>query len=469
MVCGTSTTNVIDGQCAPRGRVLAPREPIAPFKSQSMPDPTLISDFMREAAARGFVHQCTDLAALDAACAEGAVPGYIGFDCTADSLHVGHLMQIMMLRLMQKHGHRPVALIGGGTSRIGDPSFRDEARVMLSDEQIAGNMAGIRGCIAPFVQFGERPGDALMLNNAEWLDRLGYIELLREVGPHFSISRMLSFDSVRSRLEREQGLTFLEFNYSILQSYDFRELRRRHGVRLQVGGSDQWGNIVSGVDLVRRTDGAAVFGLTTPLITTASGAKMGKTAAGAVWLSAARLEPYHYWQFWRDTEDADVGRFLRLFTDLPLDEIARLDALQGAELNEAKRVLATACTALAHGRAAAEAAAEAVPPTHVVAAADLAAGIPLFRLLADSGLVSSLSEGRRLIRGGGARVNDVPVTDEAAVVSAADARGGGGKAVGGAQAAPADPGGVGASCTRPTGACRTLEGDSRTRVCCRRA
>ena len=335
-----------------------------------------LSDFLQEATARGFVHQCTDLEGLSEA---GAVPGYIGFDCTADSLHVGHLMPIMMLRLLQKHGHRPVALMGGGTSQIGDPSFRDEARQMLSNEQIATNMAGIRACIAPFVRFGDATGDALMLNNAEWLHRLGYIEMLREVGPHFSISRMLSADSVKARLEREQGLTFLEFNYSILQAYDFRELRRRHGVRLQIGGSDQWGNIVAGVELVRRTDAAAVFGLTTPLITTASGAKMGKTAAGAVWLSGARLSPYGYWQFWRDTEDADVARFLRLFTDLPLAEVDRLAALQGAELNEAKRVLATECTALAHGRAAAAEAAEAVPPTHMVAAADLTQGIAVFR------------------------------------------------------------------------------------------
>ena len=380
-----------------------------------------LSAFLQEATARGFLNQCTDPEALSEA---GAVPGYIGFDCTADSLHVGSLVQIMMLRLLQKHGHRPVALMGGGTSRIGDPSFRDEARQLLGDAQIAANMAGIRACIEPFVRFGEQAGDALMLNNAEWLDQLGYIELLREVGPHFSISRMLSAESVRQRLEREQGLTFLEFNYSILQAYDFRELRRRHGVRLQVGGSDQWGNIVAGVELVRRTDAAAVFGLTTPLITTASGAKMGKTAAGAVWLSGARLSPYGYWQFWRDSEDADVGRFLRLFTDLPLDEVARLEALQGAELNEAKRVLATEATALAHGRAAAVQAAEAVPPTHSVPAAELARGIAVFRLLAESGLVSSLGEARRLIRGGGARVNDVVVTDEAAMVTAADARAG---------------------------------------------
>ena len=394
------------------------------------------SEFLTEATQRGFVHQCTDSEALDAACKAGTVAGYIGFDCTADSLHVGSLVQIMMLRLMQRHGLRPIALMGGGTSRIGDPSFRDEARVLLDDARIAVNKDGIRRCIEPFVRFGDGAADALMLDNAEWLDRLGYIELLRDVGPHFSISRMLAFDSVRTRLEREQGLTFLEFNYSILQSYDFRELGRRYGVSLQVGGSDQWGNIVSGVELVRRTDGRAVFGLTTPLITTASGAKMGKTAAGAVWLSAAKLAPYDYWQFWRNTEDADVGRFLRLFTDLPLSEIGRLAALGGAEVNEAKKVLATEATALAHGRAAAEAAAETARatfeaglaadtlPTHLVAAAELQSGIPVFRLLAESGLCTSLGEARRLIRGGGARVNDTALTDEAASVTPADLRDG---------------------------------------------
>ena len=390
------------------------------------------SDFLHEATQRGFVHQCTDTEGLAAACAAGPIAGYIGFDCTADSLHVGSLVQIMLLRLMQRHGHRPIALMGGGTSRIGDPSFRDEARVMLDDGRIATNKAGIRACIEPFVRFGD--GDALMLDNAEWLDRLGYIDLLRDVGPHFSISRMLSFDSVRTRLEREQGLTFLEFNYSILQSYDFRELNRRYGAVLQMGGSDQWGNIVSGVELVRRTDGRPVFGLTTPLITTASGAKMGKTASGAVWLSGARLPAYEYWQFWRNTWDADVGRFLRLFTDLPLGEIERLAALAGAEANEAKKVLATEATALAHGRAAAEAAAETARatfeaglaadtlPTHTVGSAELTAGIPVFRALAESGLCASLGEARRLIRGGGARVNDAAVTDDAAMVTAADLR-----------------------------------------------
>ncbi len=394
------------------------------------------SDFLRDATERGFVFQCTDAAGLDAACAAGTLAGYIGFDCTADSLHVGSLVQIMLLRLLQRHGHRPVVLMGGGTSRIGDPSFRDEARTLLTDAQIAVNMAGIRRCFEPFLRFGDGAADAIMPNNADWLDKLGYIDLLREVGPHFSIARMLAFDSVRTRLEREQGLTFLEFNYSILQSYDFRELSRRHGVALQMGGSDQWGNIVSGVDLVRRTDQRAVFGLTTPLITTASGGKMGKTARGAVWLTPERLGAWDYWQFWRNTEDADVGRFLRLFTDLDLDEIARLAALGGAEVNEAKKVLATAATALAHGEAAAaEAAATARGtfeaggasqslPSHAVTAAELAAGIPLFRLLAECGLVGSLGEARRLIRGGGARVNDVAVTDEASQVGAAELRDG---------------------------------------------
>ncbi len=394
------------------------------------------SDFLTEAAARGFIHQCTDREALDAALRAGVVSGYIGFDCTADSLHVGHMVQIMLLRLLQRHGHRPVALMGGGTTRIGDPSFREEARQLLGDSEIARNMAGIRRNIEPFLRFGDGPTEAIMPNNADWLDQLGYIELLREVGPHFSVNRMLAFDSVRSRLEREQGLTFLEFNYSILQSYDFRELLRRHGVLLQMGGSDQWGNIVSGVELVRRTDGKQVFGLTAPLIATASGAKMGKTAQGAVWLTAERVSPYDYWQFWRNTEDGDVGRFLRLFTDLPLDEIARLEALGGAEINAAKKVLATEATALLHGRDTAEAAAETASrtfeageaagtlPTHRVSAAELAAGIPAFRLLAEAGLAASNGEARRLIRGGGARINDAQIADESLVVTNADLRAG---------------------------------------------
>jgi tyrosyl-tRNA synthetase len=322
--------------------------------------------------------------------------------------------------------------MGGGTTKIGDPSGKDESRQMLTVDAIAANMAGIQRNFASYLRFGDGPADAIMANNADWLDELGYIALLREVGPHFTVNRMLTMDSVRLRLEREQPLTFLEFNYMILQSYDFHELYRRHGVTLQMGGSDQWGNIVSGVDLVRRMDGAQVFGLTTPLLTTASGAKMGKTAKGAVWLSADRLSPYDFWQYWRNTEDGDVGRFLRLFTELPLDEIARLEALDGAGINEAKKILANEATALLHGRAAAEAAAETARstfeqggaadtlPTHVVAPADLQAGIPIYRLFAEAGLATSNGEARRLIRGGGARVNDQVVQDEARLVGEAD-------------------------------------------------
>jgi tyrosyl-tRNA synthetase len=374
------------------------------------------SDFLREATERGCVFQCTDTDALDAALRAGIVTGYIGFDCTADSLHVGSLVQIMLLRLMQRHGHRPLVLMGGGTTRIGDPSGKDESRQLLSDAQIEANKAGILRCFKPFVRFGDGPTDALMADNALWLDALGYIPLLREVGVHFTINRMLSFDSVRLRLEREQPLTFLEFNYMILQSYDFRELNRRHGVTMQMGGSDQWGNIVSGVDLVRRTDAKQVFGLTTPLITTASGAKMGKSAKGAVWLTSDKLPAHEYWQFWRDVDDADVGRFLRLFTDLPLSEIARLETLQGAELNEAKKLLATEATRLAHG---ADAEIEALTVIDVPRG-ELEAGIPVFRLFVLAGLAASNGEARRLIRGGGARVNDAAITDEAATLSVAD-------------------------------------------------
>ncbi len=394
------------------------------------------ADFLHDAIARGFVHQCTDTDGLQAALQAGIVPGYIGFDCTADSLHVGSLVQIMLLRLLQRHGHRPVVLMGGGTTRIGDPSGKDETRQMLTDAQIAANMEGIRRCFSPFLSFGDGPADAIMPNNNDWLGALGYIPLLRDVGVHFTVNRMLTFDSVRLRLDREQPLTFLEFNYMILQSYDFRELFRRHGVTLQMGGSDQWGNIVSGVDLVRRTDGAAVFGLTTPLITTASGAKMGKTAQGAVWLIAERLPPFDYWQFWRNTEDEDVGRFLRLFTDVPLADIARLEALSGAEINEAKKVLATEATALLHGRQAAETAAEAARrtfeegtaadalPLVTIPAEGLAEGVPAFRLFVLAGLVASNAEARRLVRGGGARLDDAPVTDEGQLVTEAALRAG---------------------------------------------
>lgn len=393
------------------------------------------SDFLAEATARGFVHQCTDTDALAAALRAGTVTAYVGFDCTADSLHVGNLVGIMILRLLQRCGHRPVVLMGGGTTRIGDPSGKDESRQLLSDEQIAANMEGVRQCFAPFIRFGTGPSDAIMVNNADWLDELGYIPLLRDVGVHFSMNRMLTFDSVRLRLEREQPLTFLEFNYMILQSYDFRELRRRFNVTLQMGGSDQWGNIVAGIELIRRTDGAHAFGLTTPLITTASGAKMGKSVSGAVWLRSDRLSAYDYWQYWRNTEDADVGRFLRLFTDLPLGEIARLERLRDAEINDAKKILATEATALAHGRDAAENAAETARrafeageaadtlPSVAVPRDTLAAGIPAFRLFTLADLAKSNGEARRLIRGGGARVNDMPVTDEGQVITLRDLQG----------------------------------------------
>ena len=394
------------------------------------------SDFLHEAKQRGFVHQCTDEAALDAALRAGPISAYIGFDCTADSLHVGSLVQIMILRLLQKHGHKPIVLLGGGTTRIGDPSGKDEARQMLTDETIAANMKGIWRVFEPFLRFGESASDAILTNNADWLDALGYISLLRDIGTHFTINRMLTFDSVKLRLDREQPLTFLEFNYLILQSYDFRELNRRHGVVLQMGGSDQWGNIVSGVELTRRTDSKQVFGLTTPLIETASGQKMGKTARGAIWLTTDRLSAYDYWQFWRNTEDADVGRFLRLFTDLPLTEIHRLASLGGAEINEAKKTLATEATTLAHGHEAAILAAETARrafeegeaadtlPSIDVATADLQAGISALALFHKAGLVTSNGEARRLIRGGGARLNDIPITDEALVISLADLRDG---------------------------------------------
>jgi tyrosyl-tRNA synthetase len=390
------------------------------------------SEFLREATERGFVFQCTDTEALDAAFHDGTVTAYIGFDCTADSLHVGSLVQIMILRLLQRHGHRPLVLMGGGTTRIGDPSGKDETRQMLTDEQIEANMDGIRRCFDPFLRFGDGPSDAIMANNGDWLNALGYIPLLRDVGTHFTVNRMLSFDSVRIRLDREQPLTFLEFNYMILQSYDFRELNRRHGVTLQIGGSDQWGNIVCGMELTRRTDGKAVHGLTTPLITTASGAKMGKSVGGAVWLTRDRLAPYEYWQFWRNTEDADVGRFLRLFTDLPLPEIARLEALGGAEINEAKKVLATAATALVHGRAAADDAAAtarttfeegglgASLPSVDVPRAEIKAGIGVLTAFVKAGLASSNGEARRAIANNAIMVNDTRVTSDKATISEAD-------------------------------------------------
>ncbi|MBS1104455.1 tyrosine--tRNA ligase [Gluconobacter sp. Dm-62] len=384
------------------------------------------SPFLLEAQARGLIFQCTDLDALDEAMLAGPITAYVGFDPTADSLHVGNALSIMALRLLQKHGHRPIALMGGGTAKIGDPSFRDEARSLITNETIAHNIAGIEKSLRQFMTFSDEDpsSGAILANNADWLDQLSYINLLQDVGAHFSISRMLSFDSVKQRLDREQGLTFLEFNYSILQSYDFRELNRRHGAVLQMGGSDQWGNIVAGIDLTRRTDSKQVFGLTTPLVTTSSGAKMGKSANGATWVRAERLPAFEYWQFWRNTEDADVGRFLKLFTDLPVEECERLGALEGSEINEAKKILATEATAICHGRAAAEEAAEtarrvfeqgstqAALPEIDLPANLIAEGLPAFRVFQEAGLATSGGEARRLIRGGGGRVNDVVVSDE---------------------------------------------------------
>jgi tyrosyl-tRNA synthetase len=390
------------------------------------------SEFLRDIVARGFMHQCTDLEALDEKAAKETVVAYIGYDCTGPSLHVGHMVSIMMLRRMQQTGHKPIVLMGGGTTKVGDPSGKDEARQLLTDEQIAANMASIRKSFENYVTFGDGPTDAVMVNNDDWLSELMYIPFLRDVGRHFSVNRMLSMDSVKLRLEREQPLSFLEFNYMILQGYDFVELHRRYGCCLQMGGSDQWGNIVNGVELGRRVENAQLFGLTTPLITTASGAKMGKTADGAVWLNADMRSPWDYWQFWRNTEDADVGRFLRLFTDLPLDEIARLEALDGAEINEAKKILANEATRLCHGAEAAEQAAKTARetfekgqaseglPTVTVDAARLAEGLPLYEALKEAGLAQSNGEARRLIKGGGARINDEAVEDELRTLGAGD-------------------------------------------------
>jgi len=388
------------------------------------------SEFVKTLVSRGFLHQCTDLDALDARAADGTITAYVGYDATADSLHIGHLVSIMMLHWFQKCGHRPIVLMGGGTTKVGDPSGKDETRKLLTNEQIDENIASIRKAFVNFLDFGDGASDALMVNNTEWLDKLEYIPFLRDVGRHFTINRMLTFDSVKMRLDREQPLTFLEFNYMILQAYDFVELARRHDCVLQMGGSDQWGNIVNGIDLGRRIAERELYGLTTPLITTASGAKMGKTADGAVWLSADRFSPYDYWQFWRNTEDADVGRFLKLFTDLPLDEITRLEALEGAEINEAKKILANAATRMLHGADAADDAektaeqtfeagttAEGLPTTEVPRA-ELEGGIALFALLARAGLAGSNSEARRLIKGGGARVNDIAVQEETVEVDA---------------------------------------------------
>jgi tyrosyl-tRNA synthetase len=389
------------------------------------------SEFLRTIEERGAYHACTEPEALDALFQKERVTAYIGFDCTGPSLHIGSLVQIMTLRRLQQAGHKPIVLMGGGTTKVGDPSGKDETRQILSTAQIEANKQSILKSFARFLTFGDGPSDAVMIDNADWLDKLEYIPFLREIGRHFSINRMLTMDSVKLRLERDQPLSFLEFNYMILQAYDFAELFRRHNCRLQCGGSDQWGNIVNGIDLGRRVADAQLFGLTSPLITTSSGAKMGKTASGAVWLNAEMLSPYDYWQYWRNTEDGDVGRFLRLFTDLPEDEVARLGNLQGAELNDAKKVLASEATALAHGRGAADQAAETARRTFEEGTLDenlptvelpreKVDGATVTSLAQLAGLTSSASEARRHIEGGGLRLNDQPVSDVRAKVSTAD-------------------------------------------------
>jgi tyrosyl-tRNA synthetase len=391
------------------------------------------SDFLNILAERGFIHQLSEPDVLDARAKASAITAYIGFDCTAASLHVGSLLPIMMLYWLQQTGHKPIALMGGGTTRVGDPSGKDESRRILTNEQIEQNLTGIRAIFGKFLKFEGAGGNAVMANNADWLNKLNYIDFLRDVGKHFSVNRMLAFDSVKMRLERQQELSFLEFNYMVLQAYDFVELNKRHDCILQMGGSDQWGNIVSGIDLGRRMANAQLFALTSPLITTSSGAKMGKTAAGAVWLDANLVSPYDYWQYWRNTEDGDVARFLKLFTILPLDEIARLAALQGQELNEAKKVLATEATALVHGRAAATEASETSRKTFEegsfagalrtveIARAELDKGLGVLTAFAEkSGLVSSNGDARRQVKAGGLKVNDATVSDEKLILTAKD-------------------------------------------------
>ena len=390
------------------------------------------SDFMRVMMERGFLADCTDYQGLDEALAKGVVPTYIGYDATAKSLHVGHLLNIMMLRWLQKTGHKPITLMGGGTTKVGDPSFRAEERPLLTPAQIDANIAGMKQVFAKYLTYGDGPTDAIMLNNAEWLDGLNYLDFLRDIGRHFSVNRMLSFESVKSRLDREQSLSFLEFNYMILQAYDFLELNRRYGCLLQMGGSDQWGNIVNGIDLTRRVLDTEIYGLTSPLLTTSDGKKMGKSAGGAVWLNADMLSPYEFWQFWRNTTDADVGRFLKLYTELPVAECDRLGALEGAEINQAKIVLANEVTTLAHGAEAA-AAAEATArevfekggvgedlPTLTLAPGDIADGISLAQLFVRSGLAKSGKDAKRLIAEGGARVNDDIATDAGQIFGAGD-------------------------------------------------
>ena len=389
------------------------------------------SELIRTFVDRGYVHQVTNDTGLDERACDQIIPAYIGFDCTADSLHVGSLVQIMMLRVMQSTGHKPIVLMGGGTTKVGDPSGKDSARPLLSDQDIENNKQGIRRVFEQYLTFGDGPTDAIMVDNAEWLDNLAYIRFLRDYGPHFSVNRMLGMDSVKLRLEREQPLSLLEFNYAILQAYDFMELRRRYGCLLQMGGSDQWGNIVTGIDLTRRVDAQEVFGLTSPLITTADGAKMGKTADGAIWLNADRLSSFQFWQFWRNAEDSDVERFLALFTELPMDEVRRLGALEGADINEAKIILANKATTLCHGVDAAAmamrtakqtfadgGAGDGLPQIEMPAAE--AEGLSMVAALVKVGFAKSNGEARRLIRGGGARLNDVSVSDENQLLQLAD-------------------------------------------------
>ncbi|WGM39559.1 tyrosine--tRNA ligase [Caulobacter sp. NIBR1757] len=394
--------------------------------------PEFKSAFLQTMRDRGFIHQITHPAELDEAASGGIVTGYIGFDATAPSLHVGSLIQIMLLRRLQQAGHKPIVLMGGGTTKVGDPTGKDESRKLLSEADIQANIDSIKTVFAKFLTFGDGPTDAVIVNNDEWLSKLGYIDFLREFGVHFTVNRMLAFDSVKLRLEREQPMTFLEFNYMLMQATDFLELNRRFGCTLQMGGSDQWGNILNGVELIRRVDHKPAFGLTTPLLSTASGAKMGKTAAGAVWLNADMRSPYDYWQFWRNTEDADVGKFLRLFTDLPLAEIERLEGLPGAGINDAKKVLADEATRMLHGEEAAAAARDAATkafeqgalsddlPSIEIPAASLAEGIMLAALAVDAGLSTSRGEARRLAQGGGLRVNDVQEMDGMKLITTAD-------------------------------------------------
>ena len=390
------------------------------------------SEFMRVMIERGFLADCTDYQGLDEALSKGVVPAYIGFDATATSLHVGSLIQIMMLRWLQKTGHKPITLMGGGTTKVGDPSFRADERPLLGPEQIDANIAGIKQVFAAYLSYGDGDTDAMMINNAEWLDQLNYLDFLRDIGRHFSINRMLSFESVKSRLDREQSLSFLEFNYMILQAYDFLELNRRYGCLLQMGGSDQWGNIVNGIDLTRRVLDHEIYGLTSHLLTTASGAKMGKSADGAVWLNADMRSPYEFWQYWRNTEDADVGRFLKLYTEMPITECDRLGALEGAEINAAKIILANEVTTLLHGAdaaAAAEATAREVfekggtgddLPTLTLSAEDVAGGMSIVQLIVRSGLAGSGKDAKRLIDGGGAKMNDAALTNAGLMITADD-------------------------------------------------